>query len=288
MRFLLLYSIILIIIFGQTASTAATVQRPLKVHVSIPPQKYLVERIGGNKVEVTVLLKQGMNPETYEPTPKQMTLINASRLYFRVGVPFEDIWMDRISELNPELRIIQCCSSQKWPRHKHMHGDAEDYIYESHVWTSPRNVSILARIIKETLIDIDEVNAGYYEDNFRKLIEDLEELDKIIMQNLDGLRHRLLIVSHPSWGYFAETYGLEQIPVERHGSEIRARELANLVQLINKHEIKTIYVQPQYITTAARVLARETGARIIEIDPLAENYIDNLEKVSLLIKEGNS
>ena len=288
MHHILLYVILFVLVIGHTEDLAAVTREPVRIHVSIPPQKFLVERIGGNKVDVTVLLKQGMSPETYEPTPKQMVKLNASSLYFRIGVPFEDLWIDQIAALNPELRIIPCCASLVLKDHKKHRDIMDKFIYDTHLWTSPRNAGIIGGIIKETLVNYDTANAGYYEENYKQLLEDLKDADSIIRKNLEGIRHKILIVSHPSWSHFADAYGLQQIPIERHGSELRARELARLVKLVNEYQIKTIYVQPQYITTAAKALAHETGARIIEIDPLAEDFINNLVKVSLLIREGNS
>lgn len=261
-------------------------EEPVRIHVSIPPQKFLVERIGGNRVDVAVLLKQGMSPESYEPTPRQMARLNSSSLYFRIGVPFEEVWIKQVAELNPELAIIPCCGSLGAITHDH--SNEEQYLKDTHVWTSPDNAKELARIIRDVLIEHDEVNTAIYSRNFDQLAEELDQLDLKIKHNLDEIRHRYLIVSHPSWGHFAERYHLNQVPIERHGSELRARELARLVNLINATGIKVIYVQPQYKTTAAKVLARETGASMIEIDPLAENYIENLEMISKLIREGNN
>ena len=258
----------------------------VRIYVSIPPQKFLVERIGGNRVEVAVLLKQGMNPESYEPTPRQMARLNTSRLYFRIGVPFEELWIKQIAELNPELSIIPCCGFLGAITDDH--SDEEQYLKDTHVWTSPDNAKELARIIRDALIEHDGLNTAIYSTNFNYLAEELDQLDLKIKENLEEIRHRYLIVSHPSWGHFAERYQLKQVSIERHGSELRARELARLVNLINVTGIKVIYVQPQYKTTAAKVLSRETGASMIEIDPLAENYIKNMEKVSKLIKEGNN
>jgi len=261
-------------------------ETPVQVHVSIPPQKFLLERVGGKHVKVLVLLKQGLNPESYEPTPKQMAELSKSAFYFRIGVPFESVWIQQVSSLNPTLRIVSCCGD-RIASGTHSHADKHNG-RDTHVWTSPANAKWLAKIMLESLSNYAPHRRSDFEDNYRDLISDLDALDQTIRNNLSDLDHRFLIVSHPSWGHFADDYRLNQIAIERHGAELRARELVKLIKLMQEHSIGSVYVQPQYKTAAAMTLARETGAKIIEIDPLAGDYINNLREVSWSIKEGNT
>lgn len=251
--------------------------RSLKVVVSIPPQKYLVTRIGGDHVSVSIMVKPGQNPESYEPTPKQMAEVEHADLYFRIAVPFENVWIDRIISNSPKLDVIGCCGPID------INSTDGEHPEDAHVWTSPENARVLAKIIFDALVKTDKENSEFFTKNYNGLIHDLDELDSYIRTRLENLQNRYLVVVHPAWGYFARTYDLEQISVERHGSEVRARALMELVDLIREHHIKQIYSQKQYSSETMKVLAKEAGARLVELDPLAENYIDNMRYVADMI-----
>ena len=269
--------------------SAAQAADAVNVFVSILPQKYLVERIGNNRVRVEVMVRPGLNAETYEPLPRQMTALSEADVYFLIGVPFESIWIKKISAANPGLRIIDCCHELVPEDLRNGNHDVEDTVrhaYDAHVWTSPRNAMQIADIMLHALTDIDPAAREYYEKNHAALVQDLDNLDQFIKKQFASLGNRYLMVAHPSWGYFADVYGLTQIPLERHGTEIRPRELSGLVNLARSNNIHTVYVDKQSNSASARLLARETGADIVVLDPLAEDYINNLKNVAQAIVAG--
>ena len=263
---------------------------PVKIFVSILPQKYLVERIGGDRAHVEVMVRPGLNAETYEPLPRQMVALSGTDIYFRIGVPFESIWMEKISAVNPNLRIIDCCQ-ELIPEGLHsVKLDADETVthaYDAHVWTSPRNAIHIADIILSALTDIDPVARKYYEKNHAALVLDLNNLDQYIKIQFASLSNRYLMVAHPSWSHFADAYGLAQVTLERHGAEIRPRELSSLMKFARSNNIHTVYVDKQFNSPSARLLARETGAAIVELDPLAEDYINNMKNVAQAIVAGS-
>lgn len=276
---ILLMSLVLPVFYPGFAEAAK-----LKVFVSILPQQYLVERIGGDRVEVTSMVRAGARPETYEPTPKQMAALSNTSIYFRIGVPFEDVWMDKIRDQNPAMKIIDCCREYK-SGNASDHSD-EGYYDDRHIWTSPLIGITLSEQIRDVFIEEDPDHQFTYEQNFSSLKQDLQDLDKYIREQLGPLRHRFIIVSHPAWGYYANTYNLEQVAIEQHGSEVRARSLVELVELARKENIRTIYVQKQFNPASAEILAREINGRLVELDPLAPDYIENLRQVTRQIAEG--
>ncbi len=265
----------------------AKTQDPINVFVSILPQKYLVERVGGGRVTVKVMVRPGLNPETYEPTPKQMAGLSDADLYFRIAVPFESVWIKRISSLNPDIRIIECCGDLMINDPvTHDHEFHAGLVNDAHVWTSPKNAIVLAEIIKSALSEFDPEFADHFENNYRTLVSELNDLDQYIRTELASINNRYLIVAHPSWGHFAEAYGLKQIPIEQHGAEIKAKQLSRLVEFARREKIQTVYIQKQFNAASARILAREINAGIVELDPLAEDYINNLRDVTQAIIAG--
>ena len=285
---LICLNIICLIIAAPIIAVAANTEGKINVFVSILPQKYLVERIGGNRVDVSAMVKPGLSPETYEPTPKQMAALNTARIYFRIAVPFETVWIKRIKDLNPQIRIIECCGDLNITDPAHQdHGKFNTrYANDAHVWTSPENAIVLAGIIKSVLSEYDPGSAEYYSANYNILVNDLGALDAFIRNELAGIKNRYFIVSHPSWGYFAEAYGLEQISIEQHGTEVRAKKLSRLIEFARQREIHTVFVQKQFNTASAKTLAREINGKIVELDPLAEDYINNLGYVARAIADG--
>ena len=272
--------IFFIILSTQLSSTSyADTKDLIKIFVSIPPQKFLVEQIGSNRVSVRTMVNPGSNPETYEPTPKQMAALSESQLYFKIGVPFETAWIDKIEKLNQDLIVIYYCD--KIVSHK-----TSSYDLDAHIWTSPKNAKFLATLIKNTLVGFGPQDKNFYENNYAILIDRLDALDRDIHNQLVQLNNRYLIVSHPSWGYFADTYNLKQLSIEQDGSEIRAKKLSRLIELAKAENIHTVYTQKQVNNASAKILAREIGAKLVELDPLAENYIENMRQVVTKIMQG--
>jgi len=247
------------------------------IFVSILPQKYFAERVAGEHVKVSVMVGKGQSPATYEPTPKQMVLLNKSQLYFQIGVPFESIWIDAISKLNSGLKIIECCTELST---KHEENAEEENAMDPHIWTSPANAKYIALKMKEALIDSYPVHEKEFEINYSRLIEDLDKLDQDIKLRLAHLDNRYIIVSHPSWGYYAKAYDLIQLPIEVDGKEVRAKSLVKLIEFAKSKNINRVFVQKQFNKNSAEIIAREIVADIIELDPLAEDYIANLYYVT--------
>ena len=255
------------------------------VFVSILPQKYFVERIGGRHVNISVMVGVGQSPATYEPSPRQMALLSESQLYFRMGVPFENVWIDVIKELNTNLKLIECCTElvniiTEGHHHDVDHQIGKENAKDPHVWTSPENAKVIALKVKNALVDSQPLYKLEFESNYIRLIEDLNELDKDIKSRLGQLNNRYIIVSHPSWGYYAEAYNLIQLPIELDGKEVRAKSLAKLIQFARSKNIKRIFTQKQFNKDAAKIIAREINAELIELNPLAEDYIANLHYVT--------
>ncbi|MFQ5660166.1 MAG: metal ABC transporter solute-binding protein, Zn/Mn family [Gammaproteobacteria bacterium] len=261
----------------------------IQVFVSIPPQRFLVERIGGDKVVVNTMIAPGYSPETYDPTARQMAALNQADLYFRIGLPFEDIWMQTIASINRHIRIIECCREIAY---RNFNAAA---VYDTdgrkagapdpHIWTSPGNMVILANQIKEELVMKDPHDGHYYESNYRSLVAKLNALHAYVQSMLEGKRIPYIIVSHGAWGYYTDAYGLKQVSLEVNGRERGPRGLAELIDLAKREKIATLFLQKQYKSGAFVILADELDAKVVIIDPLSGNYIDNLRKVTRLIAE---
>ena len=259
----------------------------IKVFVSILPQVSFAERVGGECVDVSVMVGPGQSPATYEPRPKQMAELNKARLYFRVGVPFEDVWMERISKANPNMKVIdtrrgiELLSMNARHRHEdeahHHHGTG---IKDPHIWLSPRLVKIQAQNMCTALIAEDFAHRSYYESNLTAFQADLDELDSEISKILKPIETRKFMVFHPALGYFARDYALEEIPIQRQGKEPSAKILADLIEQAKEEGIKVVFVQQQFGHASAEMIVRAIGGKVVYIDPLAKDYLENMRKIA--------
>lgn len=268
----------------------------LIVTVSIAPQRYFVERIAGEGVDVNVMVEPGASPATYEPKPEQLAALSQSAAYFSIGVPFENVWLDRIAEANPEMPIVDTAAGiERVPIEAHSHeagadedhSDDEDDDHDHaegapdpHIWLSPSLVKVQARTIAEALIDLDPDRQAAYEANLDAFLADIEDLEGTIEEALSGVESRKFLVFHPSWGYFAEDFGLEQIAIEVGGQEPSARELAELIALAEEEEIRVVFAQPEFSAEDATTIAEEIGGEVIMVSPLAEDWLNNMSKVA--------
>ncbi len=260
---------------------------PMDVWVSILPQKYFAEKIAGGLAKVSVMVPPGANPATYEPKPAQMRRMARSKIFFSIGVPFEKVWLKRVAAVNPGMQVVQTdrgidkrkMSTGDHPRKRNL--SEENRSGDPHIWLSPPLVKTQARSMADALIRIDPAHKGTYEINLKKFETEIDRLDlelkKVFEQNPHGAE---FLVFHPSWGYFADTYGLIQISVETEGKAPSAAEMAGLIRYCRDRGIRVVFVQPQFSARRAKTIAREIGGQVVFIDPLNKHWAKNLRSVA--------
>jgi zinc transport system substrate-binding protein len=277
---------------GLSFASGQSEAEKLKVFVSILPQKFFVEKIAGDKAEVFVLVGPGQSPATYEPLPKQMLALARASLYFRIGVPFETAWCDKIRELNPRLVVIDTGEGIELREiegsyNKGGLGGDNQGIKDPHIWLDPLLVKIQSQTICRGLSAADPRNEESYKRNLEAFSGELEGLHRELKSIFCGLAVKKIIVFHPAWGYLADRYSLEQIPVELGGREPGPKELVELVELARREGIKVIFVQTQFNTEVATAVAKAIGGKVVPIDPLAEDYLSNLLGIAQVVAKEN-
>jgi zinc transport system substrate-binding protein len=268
------------------ATDAANQDSPLTVVVSIPPQKYFVERVGGDRVEVTVLLPPGSSPATYEPRADQLQSISGADAYVRIRVPFENAIWERIHSVNPEMAVVDLTENidrvdmaTRKPGSSSAAADAPRNP-DPHIWLSPPLVQEQAQTIYDALVELDPAGEATYAENLEQFQADIDQLDQTIENSLANVESRTFMVFHPAWGYFADAYGLEMLPIEVGGNEPSAAELSQLIQEAQAEEIEVVFAQPQFSTEDAETIARDIGGEVILLNPLAEDWLGNLQQVA--------
>ncbi|MDD4837448.1 MAG: zinc ABC transporter substrate-binding protein [Dethiosulfovibrio sp.] len=262
-----------------------------KVAVSVVPQRYFVEKIAGDAVSIVTMVPEGASPATYEPKPSQMGELAKCSLWFTIGVPFGRAQKDRMLSALPNLKEIPTHDNVKLrPIEGHDHdgqGHQHDQGYDPHVWLSPSAVMIQARTIATALSELDPKNRAVYMKNYAAFVAELASLDSELAEILSSSRGKAFMVFHPSWGYFAHDYGLEQIAVEVEGKEPKPAELAKMVQRAKVLGIKTVFVQPQFSTTAAEAIAKSIEGQVVPLNPLAEDWQDNLLRAANSLRKAS-
>ena len=260
------------------------ISKKIGVVVTILPQAEFVESVGGERVEVNVMVPPGANVHIYEPTPSQMTALAKAEMYAKVGsgMEFELVWIDKLVAVNKKMLIIDCSKGvelQEMIGEYEHDGEHEHGVMDPHIWMSLLNAQIMVRNICDGLVQVDPDNKPYYERNRDAYLQKLAELDQIIRDGLSGLTNRRFMVYHPSFGYFAREYNLTMIPIEEEGKEPTAAGLAHLIEQAKEHDIKVIFAEPQFNPQSAEVIAGAIGGRVVFINPLAQNYIANLRSL---------
>ncbi len=271
---------------------APAVDRPLAVAVTLAPQAWLVEKIGGAQVEVTTLVAAGQSPATFQPTDVQVSRLLRSAVYFRTGVPGENApWFRAIEETGTvgfvdlrrgiELRALpgEHSAAGHDPAGPEIELGAED----PHIWLSPRLLKIQARTVAAALEAADPARGDVFRDHLLRLEGELDELDAELRRRLAPVAGKSFLVFHPSWGYFAADYGLRQVTIEIEGKEPSDREITELQRLARREGLRVVFVQPQITGRAARAVAAAIGGRTAILDPLAADVAANLRRVAELL-----
>lgn len=308
------FFIVSLLLAALTASCGDSKSGKFKVFVSILPQKYFVERIGGDLVDVSVMVGPGYGPTTYEPLPSQMIALAKTNVYFRIGVPFEKSRMHTINDVNPDMVIIDLRKGIHMRRMETFSDIGENFAshrenteeaphpgendhredqhqhsagYDPHIWLSPKLVKAQVQTIYQVLGELDPSNNERYRANLEAFVHELDQLSEDIALALKRLPTRKILVFHPALGYFADEFDLIQVPIEVEGKEPTPVHLAKIIDFARKENIRVIFAQSQFSTKSAMVVAKKIQGTVVLFDPLAENYCENLRSLAATIRESH-
>jgi zinc transport system substrate-binding protein len=281
--------------------------------VSIVPQKTFLEKIGGDKVNVSLMVKPGNSPHTYEPKPSQMRNISKADIYFTIDVEFEHNWLAKFQNQNKSMVVKymgENITKMEMEEHSHHdeheghnehkeheghddhdeHKDHDDHAKESHneddhdeegkdphIWTSPTNAKIIANNIFNELVRLDLKNVAYYKANLDSFLKEINQTDKTIKELLKNTPKKTkFMVFHPAWGYFAKEYNLEQLAIESGGKNPKPKQIAHLIDEAKEENVKAVFTAPEFSISTAQQIAKEVGVPVIQVSPLNPKWSENL------------
>lgn len=265
--------------------------------VSILPLKSIVSRITGGDFPMEVLVPPGASPEMYEPTPAQMIKIAGSKLIFTTGlIDFEQELVarlgddpsvgERIVDLSRGIDLIAGghCNHAHGGQDVHDAGGTHRHGVDPHIWSSPSGMRKMAETAYER-IALLYPDSTRYALNFSDLINEIDSADRAIQAKTEASDIKFFLIYHPALSYWARDYGFEQIALENDGKEPSADHLRRIIALAREKGIKKVFYQAQFSRQTVDALAREIGGEPIEIDPLAEDAIGNIVRITNLITE---
>lgn len=265
------------------ACTAQKTSEKDLVTVSILPQKYIVEKIAGDLVDVQVLVPPGASPSTYSLVPSQMKDLSRSKVWLRIGkIGFEDAWHEKIEQGNPDLKVFDTSRMAEWIAaeeevhgdHVHLHG------IDPHIWMSPEEVEQIAELTYQALADLYPDKSAAFNANFEAFRSEIDVLDEDLIRLFDGLENRKFIIFHPALTYLARDYGLEQVSLEIDGKEPSAKHMSQLVKTAKDEGIRVVFIQKEFDQENARQLAEELDGEVVQIDPLNENWEEQIREIA--------
>lgn len=270
--------LLIIVVIGCSANND---DKKIRVAVTILPQKYLLDKIVGEKMEVVCAIPEGGNPEEYVATPRQMMDITSSVIYFKVGeLGFEKTTLPSILRNMPDVREITLSEDIDFIASQCLHGGEEHLHYDPHYWSSPKAAKIMATNMYKAISEYDKENISYYEVNYNKLISELDSVDLKVEEILSKSQERQFAIFHPSLSYFARDYGLQQLSLEERGKEMTPQSMQKAISEALKGGVETVFIQNEFNPTFVQTFAREIDAKIVVINPLAYNFTEEIIKVA--------
>lgn len=267
------------------------------ISVTIEPQRYFVEKIAGDLFQVYCVTPAGQSPETYDPIPQQMVQISRSQAYFRIGeIGFEQAWMKNLQSQNPDMRVFDLSEGMELIKnqeeeyegeeaHHHDHGSVDP-----HIWTSISGAKVIAQNTYQALVKLDPENQETYQAGYQRLIGEIDSTAVEMKRLLQPLAGSAFIIYHPTLTYFAREFGLQQLCIELDGKEPSPAQLKRLIETAAQSKAKVVFVQQEFDQKNAELIAKETGCRLVKINPLSYNWHDEMIRLATILagKDGQA
>jgi len=288
----LVVNILIIFFLFLSCSRQDTQHDGILIAVSIPPQAWFVSQIAGDKAAALILVPPGQNPHNYEPTPRQIQGLSKASAWIISGSEFEITLIPKISALFPNMQIVDGTEGVQFrlledhdcdDHHDHDYDEHALNSYDRHTWLGKTPAKILALHITDTLSRLDSENEAFFRERYENLIIEIDEVFDELAINLAPLNDKSVFVYHPSFGYFFDEFGIHQDAVEMGGKEPTARQLNSLIEKISEEKPAAIFIQAQFPVNAAKTLADSVNAQVISIDPLAQDWLENIKLIGQVL-----
>ena len=250
---------------------------------SFYPLYEFTKELGGDKVDVSLLVPKGVEPHDWEPTIRDIQRIQQADLIIINGNGFEN-WVDKID--SSKITIINSGRSFGWLTSE------STLPVDFHYWLNPLSAKLQIKSISDGLMEADPENAEYYENSKKDYDLKLDKLHSKIKTELNGCK-KDFIAFHDAFFYFAHEYNLNQHTVTQSNdphSEPTLKKLQNIIQLANSLDIEIIFTEEGVNSRTSQVIADELGGKVLVLSSLEvveddSSYIKKMEDNLSNLKE---
>ena len=266
----------------------------IQIIATLFPQYDFAKQIGGDKVEVKLLLPPGTESHTYEPTPQDMVTISNSDLFIYTGEEMEPWAESLISGIKTDIKVLDLSKTvdlihieefeeteddeeEHEHEHEHHHEHEHEHEYDPHIWLNPLNAVEMVKSIEEQLIEIDPTNADFYRNNAEKYMSEIQQLD-IEFENTikENNIKKIAFGGAFAYAYFIERYDLDYISAYEtcgENAEPSTIKIKNVIDYIKKNNIPVIFYKEYTTGNVARTISEATGAKMVVF-----NTVHNVSK----------
>jgi zinc transport system substrate-binding protein len=266
---IMLFTSLFSILFFGCSDKNKDKNKKINVTVSITTYADFVKNIGGDKVEVNLMIPPNAEPHDFEPTPSQITNLSKSDIYFKIGsgFGFEDNLMQRIKGSLSKLKVINTSEGIKI------------YNNDPHVWLGINETRVILNNIYKGLASFSPEDSSYFSSNLHKYLNLLLAEEMKIKESFSKNKNNYVLVYHPAWHYFFSQFGITQLGIEREGKEPNAKDLTEVLKTAKEHKVKVVFIEPQFNKESALAVAKQLNATIDVINNIPSNYLKNLDVV---------
>ena len=256
------------------------------ISVTIEPQRYFAEKIAGDLFHINCVTPAGQSPETNDPTPQQMVQISQSQA-----------WMKNLQSQHPDMAVFDLSEGMELIKNEeeaHEEGEAHHHHHhgsvDPHIWTSISGARVIAQNTCQAFIKLDPENQEVYRAGYQRMIEEIDSTEAEMKQLLQPLAGTAFIIYHPALTYFAREFGLKQLCIELDGKEPSPAQLKQLLETATQSGAKVVFVQQEFDQKNAELIAKETGCRLVTINPLSYNWHDEMIRLATILagKDGQA
>jgi zinc transport system substrate-binding protein len=278
------------------ASGTAGAVEPLRVTVTIPPLLQITRAIGGDAAQVDSFMTEDDDPHTFTPSPKAVARLGRCDVLVTVGVGFEEEITAKVRRMFPQLLIVDAAkgldtdvghaaeADDDHDHHAHEHGP-DCALHDPHIWLSIPRLIHMAETLRDALADVQPERKAHFEANFARLKAEYGAAHERLTARLKAARGTTFYVYHPAFGYFAQDYELKQKSVEIDGKSPAPRQLMHLIKQARRDGVRVIFVQPQFNSRPARILAERIGGRVVPLNPLSGDPLGTMREAADTIAE---
>ena len=285
-----------------------TTTSKISIVTTLFPHYDFAKVIGGNKVDVTLLLPPGVEAHAYEPKPSDILKIRNAHVFVYTSESMEPWAHDIIKGVDSKVRIVDASvgvnmmkdddhESEDGGEHQDEdtnHHESEDGQHnhsgvDPHIWLDFENANIMAKNTTQALTEVDPQNAEYYRDNLKSYQDVLAKLDSQYKKTLSACQSKTIIFGgHYAFGYMAKRYGLEYVSAQGFSpdAEPTAKDMIAMVQQVKDENIGYIFYEELTSPKIAQTLANETDTILLLLNGAHNisktDFEDNVSFVSIM------